>query len=205
MKHRTWQTQSRAQPVKKIFQPCRQMAWDTAWISGVEREGTNCQEAWELHPTKYLATGQQRKKHKQKQQKAAHTSRLSGSGGTRRVGDTRQQRETRVVNNNVCPENTTQLVFCGSRKEGPSILVPFALPTKGRSRGEGNGAKGRHTAADRPLPGRRKRAREDAAELPYGRLCVFLPFCPPVSPRVFAVFLPVIPFRCFPPKQTLFA
>lgn len=53
----------------------------------------------------------------------AHTSRLSG--GTRRVADKTTKGETRVVNNNVCPENTTQLVFCGSRKEGPSVFGPI--------------------------------------------------------------------------------
>lgn len=127
--------------------------------------------AWDPRPTKPLATGQQREKHKQKQQKAPHTSDLSG--GTRGAGD-----KTTKGDNNVCPENTTQLAVCGSKKKGPSVSVPFAAAQQG--------------------PEQRRRGRCcTAGAREHGKTPSS------VSPRVFAsVFLPSVPLLVLPSLKT---
>lgn len=133
-----------------------------------EGEGTNCLGS---SPHKTSSNGQQREKHKQKQQKAPHTSDLSG--GTRGAGD-----KTTKGDNNVCPENTTQLAVCGSKKKGPSVSVPFAAAQQG--------------------PEQRRRGRCcTAGAREHGKTPSS------VSPRVFAsVFLPSVPLLVLPSLKT---
>lgn len=124
-------------------------------------------------PTKPPATGQQRAKHKQKQQKAPHTSETSPAAQD--VRGTRQQRETTTY-----ARRTQHNSPSVAQKRRSLCLSPVRRCPTG-DRAEAKGAAFLHC--------RGSQTREDAF------LCV-----PQLSPRVSAsVFLPSVPLWVFPP------